>query len=92
MFDLVVVSEVGYFLSPRDLEDLVERIRRSLTPDGVVLLCHWRHPIHGWPLDAAAVHETFAASGLRPSQGRYVERDFEVVVLASDDSWSRSDT
>ena len=90
-FDLVVISEVGYFLSPRDLDGLVERIRHSLTPDGVVLLCHWRHPIRGWPLDAAAVHATFEASGLRPTQARYVETDFEVVVLASDEAWAGAD-
>ena len=48
LFDLVVVSEIGYFLSPRDLDDLAERIRESLTPDGVLLLCHWRHPVVGW--------------------------------------------
>ena len=46
-FDLVVVSEVGYFLSPLALDRLVERVATSLAPDGVVVLCHWRHPRRG---------------------------------------------
>ncbi len=51
-FDLVVVSETAYFLSPRELRGLVERVRASLTPLGVVVLCHWRHRIDGWVPDA----------------------------------------
>lgn len=59
-FDLVVVSEVGYFLSPAQLTGLVAAVRRSLEPGGVVVLCHWRHELVGWPLDADAVHAAFA--------------------------------
>ena len=57
-FDLIVVSEVGYFLSPRDLDGLVTRVRTSLAPEGVVALCHWRHEVVGWPLDGPAVQTT----------------------------------
>lgn len=90
-FDLVVVSEVGYFLSPSALDGLIERIRGSLRPDGVLVLCHWRHPVEGWPLSADDVHEAFVGSGLRPVQARHVERDFEAVVLSTDSAWVRTD-
>ena len=43
-FDLVSVSEVGYFLGPAALERLVGRALAALTEDGHLLLCHWRHP------------------------------------------------
>ena len=86
--DLVVVSEVGYFLSPSDLEDLLDRIAASLAPDGVLVLAHWRHPVEGWPLDAAQVHAVAAARpGLPPVAARYVDRDCELVVHAPDDVW-----
>ncbi len=81
-FDLVVVSEVGYFLSPRDLDGLVERLRGDLAADGVLVLSHWRHPIEGWPLDGADVHETVVGAGLRPVVARYADRDVELLVLA----------
>lgn len=90
-FDLVVVSEVGYFLSPAALDGLIERIRGSLRPDGVLVLCHWRHPVEGWPLRADDVHEAVVGSGLRPVQARHVERDFESVVLCADSAWVRTD-
>ena len=55
-FDLVSVSEVGYFLSPQALHELVRRCIGSLTDDGHLLLCHWRHQPAGWPLAGPAVH------------------------------------
>ena len=81
-FDLVVLSEVGYFLSPADLDRLVERLRTDLADDGVVVLCHWRHPIVGWPLDGAAVHTVLTSAGLRPVVADYRDRDLELLVLA----------
>ncbi len=55
-FDLVVLSEVGYFLSGAELAETLWRACRSLTADGAVLLVHWRHEVDGWPLDGAEVH------------------------------------
>lgn len=62
-FDLVSVSEVGYFLSPRALGELVTRALGSLAPGGHLLLCHWRHDLVGWPLSGPEVHEAFLATG-----------------------------
>jgi LmbE family N-acetylglucosaminyl deacetylase/SAM-dependent methyltransferase len=90
-FDLIVLSEVGYFLSPRGLDDLIARVRESLTPDGVILLCHWRHPVVGWVLDGAQVHASFQNASLRPVQARYRERDFEALLLCADSAWPEVD-
>ncbi|MEO6413608.1 MAG: PIG-L family deacetylase [Pedococcus sp.] len=86
-FDLVVVSEVGYFLSPIELEGLVQRVISCLTSDGVVVLCHWRHPVRGWPLDAARVHDAFRRPDLPPPAATYLDRDVEIVVHAEPDQW-----
>ena len=79
-YDLVSVSEVGYFLSPRRLGELVERCLASLTDDGHVLLCHWRHQPVGWPLAGPAVHDAFLATGA-PVLVEHQEPDFLLHVL-----------
>jgi hypothetical protein len=40
-FDLIVLSEVLYFLSPADVALVADRVTGSLTSDGVVLLVNW---------------------------------------------------
>ncbi|WP_336922707.1 class I SAM-dependent DNA methyltransferase [Aquipuribacter sp. SD81] len=64
-FDLVVVSEVGYYLGADDLAELAGRSTDALASDGVLLACHWRHPAPDYPLDAEAVHAGLGATGLR---------------------------
>jgi SAM-dependent methyltransferase len=54
--DLVVVSEIGYFLAANELDDLLRRAWSALRPGGHLLLCHWLGPIVGWPLDGEEVH------------------------------------
>ncbi len=83
-FDLVVVSEIGYFLSPRELAGLVGRVRDCLSPDGVLLLCHWRHPISGWPLGGDRVHEVVGRQFDRPLLVQHVEADFRLDVWGRD--------
>ncbi|MEJ7831408.1 MAG: bifunctional PIG-L family deacetylase/class I SAM-dependent methyltransferase [Nocardioides sp.] len=79
--DLVVVSEVGYFLSPAALDALLDRIRVCLADDGVVVVCHWRHEVAGWVLDGPRVHALFTASLIRPVVAEYRDRDVEMLVL-----------
>ncbi|MDO4919144.1 bifunctional PIG-L family deacetylase/class I SAM-dependent methyltransferase [Kocuria sp.] len=80
--DLVVVSEMGYFCSPEQWDELLERCATALAPEGHLVLCHWRHPIEDWPLDGADVHR---AARRRPDLRRVVshrEPDFELEVFA----------
>lgn len=79
-YDLVSVSEVGYFLSPRRLAELVRLCLDSLTGDGHLLLCHWRHQPVGWPLAGPAVHDAFLATGA-PVLVEHQEPDFLLHVL-----------
>ncbi|MDQ2757123.1 MAG: PIG-L family deacetylase [Actinomycetota bacterium] len=82
-FDLVVLSEAGYFLSPVALDQLIAGITHVLTADGCLVLAHWRHPISGWPLSGPDVHTRFAqARGLPPVAERYLEGNVEIVVHA----------
>ena len=86
-FDLVVVSEVGYFLSPAELDALIDRIVATLAPGGVVVLCHWRHQVEGWVLGADDVHHRFEDSRLPPLSATYRDRDVEIRVHADERGW-----
>ncbi len=50
-FDLIMLSEVVYYLDRPDLTRLVGRVRQSLAPAGDVVLVHWtgqtNYPLHG---------------------------------------------
>ncbi|HYH76051.1 MAG TPA: bifunctional PIG-L family deacetylase/class I SAM-dependent methyltransferase [Arthrobacter sp.] len=81
-YDLVVVSEVGYYLTRAEYL-LLDRIRESMAPGGTLLLCHWRHPVSGWELDGETVH-MLARNRLRwPEAGLYRERDFVLETLVA---------
>jgi LmbE family N-acetylglucosaminyl deacetylase/SAM-dependent methyltransferase len=71
-FDLIVLSEVGYYC--RDLDVLAERAWGSLTDDGVLVACHWRHPAPDHPHTADDVH-------------RALDRHGHLVVTHSEDDF-----
>jgi SAM-dependent methyltransferase len=49
-FDLVLLSEVGYYFGRDDLRLLIERILAALTGHGHLLLVHWRPYVADYPL------------------------------------------
>ncbi len=63
-FDLVVVSEVGYYLARGDLERLRDRIADALAPHGQLLLVHYTGATN-YPLSGDDVHECFRADTTR---------------------------
>ncbi|WP_066461371.1 PIG-L family deacetylase [Sanguibacter suarezii] len=77
-FDLVVLSEVGYYCSAQDLDLMITQAIGSLTPDGVLLACHWRHPVAEYPLGGDVVHAIIAA---RPELARTVRHEEEDFLL-----------
>lgn len=63
-FDLVVLSEVGYYWSAADLRLACDRIAAALLPGGAWLLVHWTPPVPDYPLRGDDVHEhVLARSG-----------------------------
>lgn len=43
-FDLIVFSELGYYLEEADMQAMAARLVASLGPQGVLIACHWRPP------------------------------------------------
>ncbi|MPZ04160.1 hypothetical protein F3W83_15920, partial [Micrococcus luteus] len=78
--DLVIASEIGYFLQPEELDALIDDADAALAPGGELLLCHWRHPIEGWPLDGDAVHARVAADPRWRLRTELVEDDFRLSL------------
>lgn len=56
-FDLIVISEVGYYLAEPDLEQLAVGLRGSLADGGLLLGCHWRHGFDEARSNTDEVHE-----------------------------------
>ena len=63
-FDLVMMSEVGYYLSKEDLIIAKEKIINSLRQNGDLILVHWLPFVPDYPLTGDDVHELF----LQPNQ------------------------
>ena len=80
-FDLIVLSEVGYYWTPDDRERVIERIDAALTDDGVLVACHWRHPVDGYPEGGDAVHAALRAHPGFAVLAAHEEEDFLLDVL-----------
>lgn len=57
-FDLILVSEIGYYFALGDLEKLCENIAAHLAPRGHLLLVHYTGATN-YPLTADEVHAAF---------------------------------
>ena len=73
--DLVVLSEVGYFLRPFELWLTIGRLVELLAPGGELVLVHWRHPTENIPLDGPSVHRQVQAILSSWSTTTHVEAD-----------------
>ncbi len=59
-FDLILISEVGYYLSPSDWEKAMKKVYSQLTENGQVALVHWTPFVHDYPQTGDEVHDSFA--------------------------------
>lgn len=59
-FDLILISEVGYFLAKDDWRIAMEKAFLHLTEQGQIALVHWLPPVHDFPQTGDEVHESFA--------------------------------
>lgn len=58
-FDLILVSEVGYYLSVADWRTTVDLIVARLAPGGTAALVHWTPFVPDYPQTGDAVHDAF---------------------------------
>lgn len=83
-YDLIVLSEVLYYLSRADLAALAERCLAALEPDGQMVLCHWLgetdYPLRGD--EAAALFMAATAPRWRSSAARR-EPEYRLDLLSA---------
>lgn len=84
VFDLVVISEWGFYLGAEDLDALAAKTLASLGPGGTVLACHWRRPIAGCLFDGDQVHRRLAEQLALPVLGHVVDADMRIDVWCRD--------
>ena len=87
-FDLLVLSEVAYYLEAETLAQVLRRECPRLRPGANIVAAHWRHPVNDYPLTGDAAHEVIARTpGLTP-MGRYCDSDVIVEVFDTGDGRS----
>lgn len=81
-FDLIVFSEIGYYLDAPTLARTAARLKASLDADGVIVACHWLAPFREAPQSGRDVHRLLQRElGLRRL---FCYRDADVRL----DGWS----
>lgn len=60
IFDLILISEVGYYLAPADWQTAMEKTFAQLSENGQIALVHWTPIVHDYPQTGDAVHDSFA--------------------------------
>ncbi|MDO4082301.1 class I SAM-dependent DNA methyltransferase [Clavibacter michiganensis] len=83
-FDLVVMSEVGYYLDDAAFDRVLAALPGALGAGGTLVACHWRHPEGDFRRTGDEVHARLAAvPGLHVLM-RHEEDDFLLEVLSAD--------
>lgn len=59
LYDLIMISEVAYYLSPEDWEVAAQRLFGKLQDKGNIFLIHWLPEVHDYPQSGDEVHESF---------------------------------
>lgn len=80
-FDLVVMSEVGYYLSMGDLLATKRKIADSLLSGGTLIMVHWTHYVIDYPLTGDEVHEVFLNDPLFKSASSIRTKDYRLNVF-----------
>lgn len=80
-FDLVVLSEVLYYLTDDELTSVSRDARDSLEPGGDLVCAHWRHPVAEHRRTGDEVHDFLArVPGLRVV-GAYRDADLRLEAF-----------
>ncbi|WP_207841418.1 class I SAM-dependent DNA methyltransferase [Williamsia soli] len=80
-FDLIVLSEVLYYLDPAQLDTVIANATAGLSDDGELIAVHWRWPVEEYPQTGDQVHNRLRDSELAHTAG-YLDTDFRLDVFS----------
>jgi SAM-dependent methyltransferase len=83
--ELIVLSEVGYYLDEADLRSAIGSAAAHLAPGGHLVGVHWRRAAPDYPLTGDRVHEVIGAEPGLTRIGGYLDADFALGVWAAGD-------
>ncbi len=87
-FDLLVLSEVAYYLQADALAGVLRRECRRLEPGATVVAAHWRHAVADYPLTGDEAHAIIADTSGLTGVGRYRDSDVVIDVFENGDGQS----
>jgi SAM-dependent methyltransferase len=80
-FDLIVLSELAYFLQPAEVVKLARRMDASLADGGTVIAVHWRGRIDEWALPAEEAHAVLRRVADLHSTVQHIDPSFLLEVF-----------
>ena len=87
-FDLIVLSEVGYYLESTNLTAVLARECPRLQAGTVVIATHWRHPVDEYPLTGDQVHQIIVRAPGLTRTGGYCDRDVVIDLFETGEAQS----
>jgi predicted O-methyltransferase YrrM len=87
-FDLLVLSEIAYYLEADALATVLHRECPRLQPGAAVVAAHWRHTVADYPLTGDEAHTVIATTPGLTSLGCYRDRDVVIEVFDNGDGLS----
>lgn len=87
-FDLIVLSEVGYYLEAATLREILDRELPLLSNPATIVAAHWRHRVEDYPMTGDETNDVIAATSDLHRIGGY--RDDDIVVDVFDTATSAS--
>lgn len=85
-FDLIVLSELLYYLPEQDIKAIAQRCHANARPgvETTVLACHWLRPFHNFPMGGAIAHATLNAHLQMTRVAQWADSDFCLDVWSTD--------
>lgn len=80
-FDLVVLSEVGYYLQADRLREVLDRECPRLLRGAIIVAVHWRHRVDDYPIPGDRVNDVVAATSGLHLIGSYRDADVAIAVF-----------
>ena len=80
-FDLIVLSEVGYYLQASTLREMMDREVPRLENPATVVAAHWRHSVDDYPMTGDQTNGVIAATPGLHRIGGYRDEDVAIEVF-----------
>jgi SAM-dependent methyltransferase len=81
-FDLVVLSEVAYYLDAESLRGVLDRECPRLVTGATLITAHWRHPVEDYPLTGDAANAIVGDTADLQAVAHYADDDVVIDVFA----------